>query len=157
MGPRRHFVGATRIETIISMTKKGVPFDLSKFALPPEIRERRAVVPRTIQRQYGHFVKVPGAWVEKLAQARYVVTYRVALHLLYQHWKGRGRPILLANGQLKMGGVSRGTKWRGLRELERLGLISIERRPRKSPIITVYVSEQSWSTGAHVGMHVHAP
>ena len=43
----------------------------------------------------------------------------------------------LANGMLKIDGVSRASKWRALAELERRGLISIERRSRKSPLITV--------------------
>ena len=110
------------------------PFDLKRLAL----RERLAVVPRKIQKQRRHFVKVPGIWAERLARARYIVSYRVALHLLYRHWKAGGRSFSLANGSLKTEGVARGTKWRALRELERLGLITVERRPRKSPVITVH-------------------
>jgi hypothetical protein len=120
------------------MTDKDDSFDLKGLVLPP-VRERLAVVPRKIQKRRQHFVKVPWVWVERLAEAHYTVTYRVALHLLYQHWKSGGRPILLANGMLRMEGVALGTKWRALRELERLGLIAIERRPRKSPLITVVV------------------
>jgi hypothetical protein len=100
-------------------------------------RGRWAVVPRKIQKRREHFVKVPGIWVERLTEARYIATYRVALHLLYQHWKMGGQPILLANGILRMEGVTRGTKWRALRELEQFGLIVIDRRPRKSPLVMV--------------------
>jgi hypothetical protein len=116
------------------------PFDLSKLVLPPELARARLVsVPRKIR--HGHFVKVPCWWAERLARCRYKVTYRVALHLLYRHWKSSGRPISLANGVLKMEGVSRGTKWRGLRELEQLGLITVECRPNKSPMVTVHVRQ----------------
>jgi hypothetical protein len=96
-----------------------------------------AVVPRKIQKRRQQFVMVPWTWIEKLATARYVATYRVALHVLYRHWKGQGEPFTLSNGAMLMEGVARGTKWRALRELERLGLIAIERRPRKSPRITM--------------------
>jgi hypothetical protein len=102
-------------------------------------RGRWAVVPRKIQRRREHFVKVPGIWVERLAEARYIATYRVALHLLYLKWKQGGRTVSLANGLLHMDGVSRWAKWRALRELEQLGLINLECRPRKSPVITVIV------------------
>jgi hypothetical protein len=115
------------------------PFDLGKLVLPPEmVCEHSISVPRKIR--YGHFVKVPCWWIERLAKStRYRVTFLVALHLLYRHWKLRGQPIKLANGALKMEGVSRGTKWRALGELERAGLITIERRLRKSPVIAVHV------------------
>jgi hypothetical protein len=116
------------------------PFDLDKLKLSPEmVRERLITVPRKIR--HGHFVRVPCWWIERLAKStRYRVTFLVALHLLYQHWKLRGQPIKLANGVLKMEGVSRGTKWRALRELEQAGLISIERRLRKSPVVTVHIA-----------------
>jgi hypothetical protein len=59
--------------------------------------------------------------------------------VLYQHWKGRGEPFTLSNSMLHMSGVSRWQKWRALRELQELGLITIERRSRKSPGINVLV------------------
>ena len=111
--------------------------DLTKWALSEA--QTLAVVPRKIQRQRRHFVKVPWSWIERLAGAHYIASYRVALHLLYQHWKNGGQPILLANGMLRREGVAPDTKWRALRELERLGLITVVRRPRKSPLVTVIV------------------
>jgi hypothetical protein len=47
-------------------------------------------VPKKLQRQRRHFVKVPWKWVERLAKARHIATYRVAHHVLYRHWKGGG-------------------------------------------------------------------
>jgi len=124
------------------------PFELDKLKLPREmvVRERSISVPRKIR--HGHFVKVPWWWIERLAKtARYKVTYRVALHLLYQHWKNRGQRIKLANGVLEMEGVAQGTKWRALQELERAGLITIERRSNRSPLVNVQM-QQTWSTRA---------
>jgi hypothetical protein len=78
--------------------------DIAKFRLPPEmVRGRRITVPRKIR--HGHFVKVPWIWIERLARTHSAATYRVAMHLLYQHWKQRGQPIRLANGVLRMEGV----------------------------------------------------
>src|SRR5262245_1463276 len=112
--------------------------DLSDWTSPQAeeaIKEHLAVVPTKIQERRRQFIKVPWTWVERLAAARHIATYRVALHVLYRNWKGGSRPFTLANGALAAEGVARGTKWRALRELEALGLISIERRPKRSPII----------------------
>jgi len=38
---------------------------------------------------------------------------------------------------LKIDGISRQSKWRGLVELEKVGLVTIERRPNRSPIVRV--------------------
>ena len=115
--------------------------DLKQHRLTAEAQaitaERRAVVPRKIQKRRRHFVKVPWSWVERLTRARHIVTYRVALHILYEHWRAGGRPCTLANGAVE--GVARGTKWRALRELEHLGLVTIERHKRKAPRVTAVV------------------
>jgi hypothetical protein len=105
-----------------------------------EVWEHLAVVPRKIRKQRKHFVKVPWIWVEKLSKARYTATYRVALHLLYLDWKQKGGPVKLPNGMLTVGNVSKKQKWRALGELEHLGLIAVERRPRRSPLVTLIVS-----------------
>ena len=113
------------------------PDDMAAYALTDEqVRERLAVVPRKIQKRRKQFVMVPCTWVERLADAP-GQTWHLATLLLYTHWKGKGEPIKLANGMLKIDGVPRRSKWRALRDLERLGLITLECRPRRSPIIHV--------------------
>jgi hypothetical protein len=97
----------------------------------------RRTTPRKIAKRREHFVKVPFEWIERLAGAK-GQTWCIALHLLYLHWKGGGKPIKLANGMLKIDGVSRHAKYRARDELERRGLISVARpRGRRSPIIHV--------------------
>jgi hypothetical protein len=110
--------------------------DLRRCRLPDGmvVLERRAVIPRALQRRRRHFISVPMVWFERLAGAS-GQTYRVALCLLYLGWRARGEPIQLANGLLQVDDVSRHSKWRALDELERRGLVVIERRPRRSPII----------------------
>ena len=86
----------------------------------------------------SHFVQVPIRWVEQLQAARCIGSYRLAHHLLFQHWKSSGTPVKLSNVALaKLGIGSHKTKRRALLELERLKLISIERRRKKSPIVTI--------------------
>jgi hypothetical protein len=109
--------------------------DPLKFAIPDDqIRERQAVVPRKIQKRREQFVKVPWTWVEKLDGVT-GHTYRVALCLLHLHWQQKGGPVKLANGMLGIDGVSRQSKWRALIDLEHRGLVTVERRPRRSPIV----------------------
>jgi len=62
-------------------------------------------------------------------------TYRVALCLLHLNWKAGGKPVKFPNGMLGIDGVSRRSKWRALNDLERRGLITVERRPGRSPIV----------------------
>jgi hypothetical protein len=117
-------------------------FDLNKFKSTRGAAangEMLAIVPRKIQKRRQQFVMVPWTWIERLVKARYIATYRVALHVLYQHWKRNGQPFTLANGAMVKEGVSRQRKWEALDELEQLGLITIERRRRKTPQITVLV------------------
>ena|SRR5271168_1426950 len=75
----------------------------------------------------------PWRWVEKLKGAA-SQTWYLAHHLLYLHWKGGGEPIKLANGMLEFDGISRQSKWCALGDLERRGLIMVERRPSDPPL-----------------------
>jgi hypothetical protein len=121
--------------------------DLKRHALTPEQLWGRPVgVSRKTRKRREQFVMVPWTWVERLAKARFTATYRVTLHVLYRHWKGGGEPFTLSNGAVAMEGVGRRAKWRGLRELEQLGLITIERRKRKSPRIAVTVQNLNHET-----------
>jgi hypothetical protein len=119
-------------------------FDVENLRLPFELMEavkssKLASNPApSTRRQRQPFIRLPWSWVARLTTA-HGSTYRVAFHLLYQHWKTGGHPIRLANITLAKLGVSRRSKYRALRELEGLGLITVERHARKSPVITVIV------------------
>jgi len=68
------------------------------------------------------------------------INHRLTLHLLFEHWKLGGRPIKLSNVVLPKLGVSDNkAKWRALLELERLELVRIDRRHKKSPVVEVLV------------------
>ena len=121
------------------MTEDEPYADLKKHRITPEMMAKLDVVPRKIQKRREHFVRVPWAWIERLAKARHIATYRVALHVLYRHWKDGGKPFTLSNTAMGDQGVSRWRKWEALGELEQLGLITVERRNRQSPRIAVIV------------------
>jgi hypothetical protein len=118
----------------------GDQFDLKTLRLDKDqIRERLATVPTKIRQRRQHFAILPMTWYERMGEVRSCKTYRVAWYLLYLHWKAGSESVTLANGMLERDGVSRHAKWRALNELEHLGLITVERRPRKSPIIRLLV------------------
>jgi hypothetical protein len=112
---------------------KADDFDLKNLLLPESVIKSPRT-PAKILKRRGHFIRVPFGWLERLNGAS-GQTYALALHLLYLHWKGHGAPVKLANGMLKIDGISRWSKYRALEDLERRGLITVERHPRKSPII----------------------
>ena len=120
------------------MTEDDPYADLKRHSMTPEIQATLVMVPGKVQKRREHFVRVPWTWVERLTNARHTATYRVALFVLYRHWKGGGKPFTLSNTAVEDQGVSRWTKWAALGELEQLGLITVERRVRRSPKVTVH-------------------
>jgi hypothetical protein len=104
-----------------------------RFAIPEEIRER--LVPSSIiPKKAKHFIRVPFAWYDKLDGVT-GQTYRVALRLLYLHWRQNGAPIQFGNKMMSLDGTTRYSKWRALRDLERRGLVELKCHQRRSPIV----------------------
>lgn len=95
--------------------------------------------PKPKKKWQRQFVKVPWSWIDRLKASDRGSTYRLALCILYEHWQAGGRAIRLTNAGLRREGVTRWGKWRGLRELEQVGLIRVEGRPGKTPRITLLV------------------
>jgi len=113
------------------------PFDLEQFRLPEKVVAEGLAADKRRRRQ-EQFVKFPNSWAERLRGARRIATYRIALYLLHQHWKNGGKPITLSNVALEWLGVTRWEKWRALAELERAGLIKIEKGgPGRAPRVTI--------------------
>jgi hypothetical protein len=96
------------------------------------------VEPEKLKRRRQHFIRLPLTWYERLKGA-HGQTYRVALYVLYLHWKDGKGPIKLANGMLKIDGVSPQSKRRALRDLERRKLVTVDWRPKKSPLVQLLV------------------
>jgi hypothetical protein len=116
------------------------PFDIAALRIDPA--DSRMADRGAKARKKGwqrKFIRVPWVRVERLKATKRAVTYRLALFLIYEHWRGGGRPIRLSNVMLAGDGVDRRSKWRALRELESFGLVRVERRARKSPLIALLV------------------
>jgi hypothetical protein len=111
-------------------------FDPEAYRLPPGTVITK-VTPRRIAKRKEQFVLVPLSMVDVMTKGVRDKTWPVLCHLLHESWKAHGKPVKLANGFLDMIGVSRDAKTDALRKLESLGLISIERRGRKSPVVRI--------------------
>jgi hypothetical protein len=113
-------------------------YDLNKLRLDPA-KFATPYVPAKIRKRREQFVQVPMRWYEKLANPPPAnrCTCLVALYALHLHWKGGGKPFKLANGMLAYDGVSPDSKTRALKELEQRGLVTVEWREKRSPIVHV--------------------
>jgi hypothetical protein len=83
------------------------------------------------------FVKVPLVWIARATRATNTGRALVCIELLYAAWKARRPTFPLPNGRLAKLGVTRETKRRTLHDLERAGLVVVERPERKTPIVTL--------------------
>jgi hypothetical protein len=84
-----------------------------------------------------HCTMIPRAWELRLLQAKRISTYRLAIELLYLHWYGKGKPVIVSGKVAEAVKISARSKWEALAELERLGLIEVNRKPRKSPRVVL--------------------
>jgi hypothetical protein len=83
------------------------------------------------------FVIVPLGWAVRATKATSTPQALVWIRLLHLAWKAKTRTICLPSKWLEDQGVSRFAKNRALDGLEAGGLISVERRHRKSPRVTL--------------------
>lgn len=101
---------------------------------PWRIRRRRE--PESPVRKTERFVKVPWWWIEPASKHIRSPATLVLLELLYQAWQ-KGATFPLPSERLMRLGVSREIKRRVLRDLERGGLILVERSSSKAPVVTL--------------------
>jgi hypothetical protein len=96
--------------------------------------EARAPVKR---KKTEEFVMVPLWWVTEATKATRMPGALVLIELLHRSWKAKSLTFPLPNGRLIKYGVSREIKRRILHNLEVAGMITIERRPGKTPLVTL--------------------
>jgi hypothetical protein len=83
------------------------------------------------------FVKVPLWWIEQATRATRTPQAFVCIWLLHLSWRARSPTFSLPNDRLNKRGADRRRKRRALRALEAAGLITVERRHGKTPIVTL--------------------
>jgi uncharacterized protein YijF (DUF1287 family) len=89
--------------------------------------------------------KFPRAWTLKMKDSN-VGAFKLALLLLHLHWKARGKPFVVSNAAAAERGIGHWRKISAIAELEKLGLIRVKRRPKKSSLITL-VLPRGWCNG----------
>jgi hypothetical protein len=87
--------------------------------------------------QVEPFVKVPLWWIEAAAKATKSPRTLVLMELLHTAWKIKRSTFPLGNMKLARRGVSREVKRKVLRDLERAGLVRVDRRDRKTVVVTL--------------------
>jgi hypothetical protein len=85
------------------------------------------------------FVKVPLWWFEQATRATRSPQAFVAVWLLHRSWKAKSPTFPVSNSQLGDRGADRQIKRRALANLEKAGLITIERHNGRAPRVTLVV------------------
>jgi hypothetical protein len=83
------------------------------------------------------FAKVPLWWAKEATKAIGAPGAMVCVYLLHAAWRAKSLTFPLPNERLKKLGVSREVKRYVLRDLEAAGLITVERRSGKTPLVTL--------------------
>jgi hypothetical protein len=122
--------------------------DFEKLTLSPEVADQMmaAAGPKRKSKQLRGavpFIKFPRIWWEELAKARAGGSaYRVAIYLLNEAFRSkafRSAPpvVKVSNSAMREWAVGREGKAAALRVLRKAGLVRVEERPKKSPLVTV--------------------
>lgn len=129
------------------MTNRKAPDDLTLFRLPADQaahlqHKSRTSAPRRLTRQSGMFLKGPVTWLWLSRAGQLpgkVLHVAVVVHLLAG--MRRGGPVSLSRARLRELGVDRHAAYRALRRLEEAGLVAVQRRRGRQPVVTILASE----------------
>jgi hypothetical protein len=83
------------------------------------------------------FVKVPLWWIEQATRATRSPQALVCIWLLHLAWQAKSMTFPLPNDRLAKRGADRQVKRRALANLEKAGLITVDRRSGKTPKVTL--------------------
>jgi|SRR5258708_6650960 hypothetical protein len=91
------------------------------------------------------FALMPMSWLETVLRRRAGsdVTLKVVLLLLHEYWRNGKRPIKLTNVALAKIGVNPESKRRALGRLRQMGVINVEGRKGKNPLIAFLLDPDS--------------
>jgi hypothetical protein len=112
-------------------------FDPLSYGLPPGTKSAKMPARGRIAKRKEQFVKVPMSVIDAVSKSIRDKTYPVLIHLLHESWKAHGKPVKVPNEFLAGLGISRHAKTEALKKLERAGVISVKRRPGKSPVVKI--------------------
>jgi hypothetical protein len=116
-----------KVEYVISHGRRIAVKTLNPLKPEEKIRRRRG----------DTFAMVPLEWAARAAIATNTPKAMVWVWLAYQAWRTKSRQFVAGNMALAGMGVTRKSKNAALRQLEAAGLIKVEWRKWKSPIVTL--------------------
>jgi len=133
--------------------------DLDRFRLPTQQRSTHArsnfegrKTSCEAHRVRGEFLKgpIPLDWLGRASKLPGKAPLATAIAIMFEVGRRRSPQITLTTAILERFGINRKAKYRGLEQLEEANLISVDRRPRRNPIVTVLASniEESPSPAA---------
>jgi hypothetical protein len=115
----------------------GLHFDWSRMP-DSQVPARRVGLPSTRKRKVGRFIPpIPLGWFQRACQLPGKAPVVLASVLWYLYRLKKSNTFVLAQARLNDFGISRRAKYRALDALEAAGLISVERRPKKSPVVPI--------------------
>jgi hypothetical protein len=117
-----------------------IGFDLDRLRLPPSVNSAPvSAITRPPRHRSGEkFLKgpIPLSWLSAAATQAGKALH-VGLALWFLAGVKRNRTIALSAPVLSSFGVGRYAGYRGLKALERVGLVSVVRHPGRLPIVTI--------------------
>ncbi len=118
--------------------------DIERLRVEPALMQRILEQQASQSKRKGwqrFYTVLPREWELRLHRAKRISTYRLAIELLYLHWHGKGKLVTVSSKVAQAAKISVRSKWEALAELERLGLIEVDRRPRKSPRVALLYTQ----------------
>jgi hypothetical protein len=91
------------------------------------------------QNKKDTFVKVPLWWIEQATRATRSPQAFVCIWLLHLAWQSKSMTFPLPNDRLTKRGADKRVKRRALANLEKAGLITVDRRAGKTPTVSLAV------------------
>jgi len=110
------------------------PADMGMGTTPPPMAS-----PPMPKRIKGEFLKgpIPLNWLSVASRLRGKAPLAVALAIWFEAGRKRSKEVRLTTAILARFGVHRKAKYTALASLEKAGLVRVQRRPRKNPIVTL--------------------
>jgi hypothetical protein len=112
------------------------PFDLKRLRIDPAELAPMRKKPEP-KRSQAEFVKFPYERVLSTAGRIGDAPLAVLVELAHQSFKTHRKQVPLTNVALRSVGINRCAKLRALRQLEEAGLVQVEWRGRRSPLVTL--------------------
>jgi hypothetical protein len=115
--------------------------NLDEITLTPEQVAELAPLQKVSQTKprlaRAKFVQLPYEETLQAAGELQNAQLAVLVELAHLRFKTHENPVPLANTALRAAGLSRLSKLRALRQLEKVGLVKVSQRGQKSPLVTI--------------------